>query len=918
MKVVLFCLITLPLTMVVVCCASISTVDVTNDIVEQWKSGNDKGQEQRDQPLMERYLSVGRRRKKRNGDITHSYKDALFTSPKTAYFQKNQTQYLRCPTWRLGERLSSVFWYRRPTLVAKFSAPNEPGKNFTAERYQLMDDQSGLIIYNVTDDDGGLYDCRVVPTATKRERQGLVNVEILDSTFPADAVTMDSINMALLSQNVDRQNGGRIKCPHSTTDASATYWSLDKGEGVDTDIIGAEYSNEDTLVLDKYKGDYQIVNGGDLQILSLQLPHRRFWCHRFLNGLAVGHVDVTGVVSTNNQDRPIITGCEPLPGDGCQVNFNPDNDLQLKCSVLNVYPKITLHWQDVSTCDINFKEESLESFDDDAKTFNQYQQLTVKAGSFSDDCLPKFVCNAIGAAIPLQPFGAEVALQVVSGATWIIFILLFFFAVGLSLIIMLILVIRRRNFLRKIVRSPNVEAYTVESDDSKCQSPTFTEKTEIEVEIEPEDKGCYFVTLQDERQTIKDKASQSEGKKLVENDESQTLMPQTSQTQELNLDDHVTEHVEIHPSGSSSFSPRRMLIQAQNIVVNIHNHVINKTPTKRNRRKPKQKKDGKGGASYQTISVEAVPESSPSDQHNLEVEMHENSLTSPRQLNMADSTLQEGYEADESNLQDVSVIQETPDTRDDPQEHSDQQTSPKEVTCEPLQKVEPHHNINEANSEPHLTEDNANLQREDPPEISVTEDEAACPTDAFNGASSEIQTSTASDNTSSQKQNDVIQDENQQSKAPEQSPAGYGKIAPKRKKTHGKTPYQKSKNVQSEIKDSLKPKGVVNQAAGNSKHTTGRDTGNVTDEETELRLTPDSGYSGSAHCGPDGNDDAVAPEESSEEQSAKPQVPQPALNNDFNTESSPTDPLLDPTVNPNSEDVQHPHKKIQLNNLNQS
>ena len=52
-------------------------------------------------------------------------------------------------------------------------------ENIRAERYQLMDDQSGLIIYNVTDDDGGLYDCRVVPTATKRERQGLVNVEIL-------------------------------------------------------------------------------------------------------------------------------------------------------------------------------------------------------------------------------------------------------------------------------------------------------------------------------------------------------------------------------------------------------------------------------------------------------------------------------------------------------------------------------------------------------------------------------------------------------------------------------------------------------------------------------------------------------------------------------------------------------------------
>ena len=111
--------------------------------------------------------------------------------------------------------------------------------------------------------------------------------------------------MALLSQNVDRQNGGRIKCPHltTTTDAKAIYWSLDKGEGVDTDIIGAEYSNEDTLVLDKYKGDYQIVNGGDLQILSLQRPHRRFWCHRFLNGMAVGLVDVTGVGKNTENAR---------------------------------------------------------------------------------------------------------------------------------------------------------------------------------------------------------------------------------------------------------------------------------------------------------------------------------------------------------------------------------------------------------------------------------------------------------------------------------------------------------------------------------------------------------------------------------------------------------------------------------------
>ena len=97
------------------------------------------------------------------------------------------------------------------------------------------------------------------------------------------------------------------------------------------------------------------------------------------------------------------------------MNFNPDKDLQLKCSVLNVYPKVTLYWNDVSKCDTNFKEESLESFDDDAKTFNQTQLLTVKAGSFSDDCLPKFVCNAIGAAIPVQPFSAEVTLQVVSG-----------------------------------------------------------------------------------------------------------------------------------------------------------------------------------------------------------------------------------------------------------------------------------------------------------------------------------------------------------------------------------------------------------------------------------------------------------------------------------------------------------------------
>ncbi|XP_071809727.1 uncharacterized protein [Asterias amurensis] len=797
MEVVLFCLITLPLPMVVVWCASISTVDVTNDKVELWQSGNDERQEQR---------SVGRRRTKRNVDNTPSYKDALFTSPNTAYFQKNQTQYLRCPTWRLGERLSSVFWFKGTIpLVANFLAPNEPGKNFTAERYRLMEDQSGLIIYNVTDDDGGLYDCRVVPTATKRERQGLVTVKILYSTFPADADTMDSTHMALLSQNVDRQNGGQIKCPHSTIDAEATYWSLDKGEGVDTDIIGAEYSNKDTLVLDNYKRDYQILNGGDLRLLSLQRPHRRFWCHRFLNGLAVGRVDVTGVVSTN-QDQPIITGCEPLPGDGCQVNFNPDKDLQLKCSVLNVYPRVTLYWNDISKCDINFNEESLESFDDDAKTFNQYQQLTVKAGSFSDDCLPKFVCNATGAAIPVQPFGAEVALQVVSGAYWVIGLIVG--VIVLVLICLIVFLVKRRSNHSKTSAThvdSNANASTanvIELADTDGQhspqgadeSQTLLPQTSQSGEDQPEGSGA------DESQTLLPQTSQS-GEDQPEGsgaDESQTLPPQTSQSE---------EH---QPEGSGPKSGSDTMVVNNFIVSNNHYN----SPAKNGARDDNQqsKAPEPSPAHYPsplTITINqwfdytpgtSIPKSFLSPSRHADQDSHARAHVRP-QSDYLEPTPGVGLESNASRYpnripsDDKSMVSESEsgnEVADDTphngvtddvgydQPHKAPSLEIDEVLADDIPQDESRTTRNRTSQSEEL-----GLVEEGPKSGSdktVVNNyivnihhyyNIPAKTDALTGASSETQTTTALGGTSSQTPQKGARDDKQQSKAPELSPAHY-------------------------------------------------------------------------------------------------------------------------------------------------
>ncbi len=128
-------------------------------------------------------------------------------------------------------------------------------------------------------------------------------------------------------------------------------------------------------------------------------------------------------------------------------------------------------------------------------------------------------------------------------------------------------------------------------------------------------------------------------------------------------------------------------------------------------------------------------ELSPSGQHNMEVQMHE-SLSSPPLSNMADSTfkVEPGEEENVSALHEDSVIQETWDTNDDPQQNDDQHMSSSEAATKHQLKVELHHDTkdeqteqqiaDEAKSDLHLDQDEVNLQSEDPLEISTSENEA--------------------------------------------------------------------------------------------------------------------------------------------------------------------------------------------------
>ncbi|XP_038057871.1 uncharacterized protein LOC119729291 [Patiria miniata] len=225
-----------------------------------------------------------------------SFKEAMYNTTSDAYVQRNKTYHIQCPSYREGESVSLVFWFKGGQLITRFANP-AVGTNFISSRHYWMSSSHGLVINRVQAADDGDYMCGVVPTATGVQRKGSVRVTVLGPKFPIvdDALY---VNTGLILER--GQGHVTMTCPALRMDqqAATVYWSLGNEETMDTSIIGVKFSDGEAMVSDDYRGDYNITDGGSLVLNTLDMPTSRFWCHVFTDqpGLFCAYYDITKTV----------------------------------------------------------------------------------------------------------------------------------------------------------------------------------------------------------------------------------------------------------------------------------------------------------------------------------------------------------------------------------------------------------------------------------------------------------------------------------------------------------------------------------------------------------------------------------------------------------------------------------------------
>ncbi|XP_038057516.1 uncharacterized protein LOC119729051 [Patiria miniata] len=223
-----------------------------------------------------------------------SFKEAMYRKAGDACVQRNQNHHIQCPSYREGESVSLVFWFKGGQLIARFANPAF-GTNFISSRHYWMSSSHGLVINHVQATDCGEYVCGLVPRATGVQRKGSVRVTVLDPEFP---IVGDSEVVNKTSLILERGQGHvKLTCPALRMDqqAATVYWSLGNEETMDTSIIGVQFSDGEAMVSDDYRGDYNITDGGSLVLNTLDMPTSRFWCHVFTDqpGLFCAYYDIT-------------------------------------------------------------------------------------------------------------------------------------------------------------------------------------------------------------------------------------------------------------------------------------------------------------------------------------------------------------------------------------------------------------------------------------------------------------------------------------------------------------------------------------------------------------------------------------------------------------------------------------------------
>ncbi|XP_033645781.1 uncharacterized protein LOC117305123 [Asterias rubens] len=189
--------------------------------------------------------------------------------------QQGILQQIPCTTFRPGESVAGVLWYRGNSDIdprkERLIGQNDNRAN---QKYALTS-YNGLIIKDVTKQDEGNYVCIVVPHEAIN-RYSVVEVHVIEGVF--QAVEADLITTSSLAQSLRH----RIPCRCGMTSSSTVYWSQGTGVTSGTDILGARFPGGTVLQFQGRVG-IGVASTGSLILNSLQNTREtaRFWCHVF-------------------------------------------------------------------------------------------------------------------------------------------------------------------------------------------------------------------------------------------------------------------------------------------------------------------------------------------------------------------------------------------------------------------------------------------------------------------------------------------------------------------------------------------------------------------------------------------------------------------------------------------------------------
>ncbi|XP_038061289.1 uncharacterized protein LOC119732008 [Patiria miniata] len=281
------------------------------------------------------------------------------------YVQRGLWHQVPCPSFRPDEAISRVIWYKQdsPTTPAQTLITHKRNTDYPeSDMYAFGKSGFSLVIKGVQESDGGRYVCQVAPRDTLA-RDEAISIQVIGETFPGGS------SQASSTASFQRGRRQTLPCECASQTPDVVYWSTGEGVTIDTQIIGARFSDGATLQI-QYGADYCIGSDASLTVNSLNdvQDTQRFWCHVFQSNGSLRNCNTGAKISveaesTSNalkaseryfflrKDTQQILPCLSwTPGDtACEVEWskldNPDRQVlsyNLSTGVVDSSPEFDL------------------------------------------------------------------------------------------------------------------------------------------------------------------------------------------------------------------------------------------------------------------------------------------------------------------------------------------------------------------------------------------------------------------------------------------------------------------------------------------------------------------------------------------------------------------------------------------------